>query len=602
MKHLFRKYRKHLWSYIAGSSIIFLIFLGILVFRTSQTSLIYKNVYIGNTCFGGLSKEKANILLASISNNILEKGATLYLNGDEISLKLQQYAADPDLTREIIKFNVEETVNKLYEVGRHPYNPLLNLKDTIDVLVAKKEIKAKVEFEKNNLSQYFQENLKEYEVPSKNASMQFDGDKIEITNEIVGSQINYDNLISIIEAQLALLERPYAAVNIIPKSPTIRKYEIADRIEDIEQALARTPFKIKFKDTVWEITKADLKKMLQFEKINDVAVLAISKNDFEKFTEEIKQEVNVPAKEAKFVIDENGKVKEFQTSQLGIALDGEGTRLALNNVLSNGFPTINAVVATDMPKVTTSNANDLGISTLLGIGESDFSGSPANRVHNIKTGAEKLNGLMIKPGEEFSLITALGKIDGENGFKPELVIKEGRTVPEFGGGLCQIGTTVFRGAFDSGFEITERSNHSYRVGYYEPAGTDATIYSPAPDLKFKNDTPGYVLIQTKIEGTKLYFEYWGTDDGREVVYTKPVIYNITSPPAVKYIYTNELPAGQKKKLETAHSGADAYFEYNVKYTDGREELSTTFFSHYRPWAEVWLVGTTSTPEKASGNI
>ncbi|PIR66526.1 MAG: hypothetical protein COU51_03225 [Parcubacteria group bacterium CG10_big_fil_rev_8_21_14_0_10_36_14] len=599
MRRLFKKYRKHIWSYVVGSSIIFLIFLGILFFRTSQTGVIYKNVYIGNAYFGGLSKEEAKILLSGTSNNLLEKGATLYFNGDEISLKLQQYATDPDLTREIIKFNVEKTVEKLYEVGRHSFNPLQNLKDTIDVLVAKKEIKAEVEFEENNLYQYFQENLKGYEVPSQNASIHFNGDKIEITNEIVGSQINYENLAKTINSQLSLLQRPYATVNIISKSPTIKKYEVEDRVEEINQALARTPFKIKYRDDIWEITRADLKKMLYFEKVDGVAVLAINKSNFEKFITQIKQVVNIPAKEAKFII-ENGRVKEFQTSQLGIAFDGERTRLALNNVLANGFPAVNAVIATDMPKITTSNANELGISTLLGIGESNFTGSPPNRIHNIQTGAEKLNGLLIKPDEEFSLITALGKIDAENGFKPELVIKEGRTVPEFGGGLCQIGTTVFRGAIDSGFNITERRNHSYRVSYYEPAGTDATIYNPSPDLKFINDTPSYVLIQTRIDGTKLFFEFWGTDDGREVVYTKPVIYNTTPPPAVKYIYTTELPVGQKKKLETAHAGADAYFEYNVKYPDNRKELATIFYSHYRPWAEVWLVGTTSTSEKTSG--
>jgi len=239
----------------------------------------------------------------------------------------------------------------------------------------------------------------------------------------------------------------------------------------------------------------------------------------------------------------------------------------------------------------------LGISDVLGTGTSDFKGSPRNRIHNIKTGAEILNGLLIKPGEKFSLITALGEIDGEHGFKQELVIKQNRTIPEFGGGLCQIGTTVFRTAIDGGLPIVERRNHSYRVSYYEPAGTDATIYSPSPDLKFSNDTGAHILIQTKIQGTKLIFEFWGKDDGREIAYTKPVIKNITNPPPPKYIKTTELPVGKKKKIETAHKGADAYFQYTVKYNDeNKEDINETFYSHYRPWAEVWMVGATSTDE------
>jgi hypothetical protein len=80
------------------------------------------------------------------------------------------------------------------------------------------------------------------------------------------------------------------------------------------------------------------------------------------------------------------------------------------------------------------------------IGTSNFKGSPVNRRHNIAVGAASVNGTLIAPGEEFSLLKTLGDIDAAAGYKPELVIKGGKTLPEFGGGLCQIGTTAFRAA------------------------------------------------------------------------------------------------------------------------------------------------------------
>jgi len=70
----------------------------------------------------------------------------------------------------------------------------------------------------------------------------------------------------------------------------------------------------------------------------------------------------------------------------------------------------------------------MGIKEIIGIGHSNFSGSPYNRRHNIATGANKLHGMLIKPNEEFSLITSLGDIDGENGYKQELVIKGNETI------------------------------------------------------------------------------------------------------------------------------------------------------------------------------
>jgi vancomycin resistance protein YoaR len=239
--------------------------------------------------------------------------------------------------------------------------------------------------------------------------------------------------------------------------------------------------------------------------------------------------------------------------------------------------------------VTVGDANLLGIRERLGVGTSNFKGSPKNRRHNIATGAAKLNGIIIPQGEEFSLVKALGEIDETTGYLPELVIKGDRTIPEFGGGLCQIGTTVFRAALAAGFPILERQSHSYRVRYYEPAGTDATIYPPKPDFRFKNDTPAAVVLFTRIEGDDLFFEFWGTSDGRKAARTDPKIFNITKPPAMKTIETEDLPPGKKKCTEVAHDGADTVFTYTVTMADGskREQV---FRSHYKPWQAVCLIG------------
>jgi vancomycin resistance protein YoaR len=183
----------------------------------------------------------------------------------------------------------------------------------------------------------------------------------------------------------------------------------------------------------------------------------------------------------------------------------------------------------------------------------------------------------------------LGPVDGEHGYLPELVIKGNKTTPEFGGGLCQIGTTVFRSALATGLPIVERTNHSYRVSYYEPAGTDATIYDPRPDFKFLNDTGHHILIQANLGKNDIAFEFWGTLDGRKVEQTKPVIYNIKPPPEAKLIETLDLPVGTKKCTEKAHAGADAAFTYTVTYSTG-EVKTQNFVSHYRPWGEVCLIG------------
>ena len=84
---------------------------------------------------------------------------------------------------------------------------------------------------------------------------------------------------------------------------------------------------------------------------------------------------------------------------------------------------------------------------------------------------------------------------------------------------------MFRAAVNAGLKITERFPHSFPVRYYNPQGFDATIYPPHPNLRFINDTPNNILIQSKIEGNHLSFEFFGTDDGRKTEILGPYVFD-----------------------------------------------------------------------------
>lgn len=298
------------------------------------------------------------------------------------------------------------------------------------------------------------------------------------------------------------------------------------------------------------------------------------------------------------------RVTKFVPDVKGVAVDWTGTAADLFVVLSENKTNVVAVrtIETD-PEVTLSSLNDLGIKEVIGFGTSEAKGSTSNRLHNITTGMSKINGTLIAPGETFSLIGALGPIDGTAGFTKELVIKDNKTTPEFGGGLCQIGTTTFRAAMGAGFPIVERRNHSYQVSYYFEngvSGTDATIYDPKPDFRFMNDTGNWVMLQTQISGVKLTFTFWGTRDGRTATRTIPKISNLVSPPPKQTIETTDLPVGKVKCTEKAHTGASAVFTYSVTYPDGTVKAQD-FKSVYKPWGEVCMIGVaaTSTPSGVS---
>jgi vancomycin resistance protein YoaR len=448
-----------------------------------------------------------------------------------------------------------------------------------------------------------------FELPTANAGLSYEKDPIikekinfKIEKEKLGKIINYDKSLKILKDNLAILNNSPITLYSKNSYPEIYSADTLNSVQEAEEIITIAPITMIYEDKNWEINKEALAGLLEIKikEENNIKKTYIGLG-LEKFTQyldkNILPEINQPPIDAKFELKE-GRVTEFIPSQDGLKVDIEKSLAAAEEeILNNNKKEVSLFVIKDKSKISIKDINDLGIREIIGTGKSNFSGSPSNRRHNIKVGADSLNGLLIKPGEEFSLIKALGSIDASSGYLPELVIKDNKTIPEYGGGLCQIGTTVFRGAIETGLPITLRRNHSYRVAYYEPAGTDATIYDPWPDLRFINDSDKHILIQSRIEGDDIYFDFWGTQDGRIIKKTDPVIYNIVKPGQTKLIETLDLAPGVKKCTERAHNGADAYFDYKVIYADGKIK-EERFTSHYVPWREVCLIGVEKLTEEA----
>jgi vancomycin resistance protein YoaR len=251
--------------------------------------------------------------------------------------------------------------------------------------------------------------------------------------------------------------------------------------------------------------------------------------------------VNQEPADSRFKL-EDGKVVLFALSEKGLKLDEAGSLEIIISSLKNRATgtKLDLPYAEIDPVMTSDSIDNMGIDTLLGEGRSNFKGSPKNRIFNINVATDRFDGVLIKPGEEFSFVKVLGEVDGEHGYLPELVIKQDKTEPEFGGGICQVSTTAFRAAIYSGLEITARRNHAYPVSYYNPQGMDSTVYIPKPDLRFKNDTPNYILIQTKIIGTELIFQFYGTSDGRKTTVIGPTILEKNPDGSMKTTFTQKI--------------------------------------------------------------
>ncbi len=234
-----------------------------------------------------------------------------------------------------------------------------------------------------------------------------------------------------------------------------------------------------------------------------------------------------------------------------------------------------------------------GIRALVTVGESNFAGSTLNRVHNISVGLRRFNGHLIAPGETFSFVETLGRVDASTGYRKELTIIGERTVPDYGGGLCQVSSTAYRGVWEYGFPIIRRKNHSYAVSYYAPQGTDATVYPPYVDMQFSNDSPGALLIQTHMdpETHRAYFLYYGTRDNRTAHVAGPYTWNHKSPPPPRTEQTTQIAPGTQRKVGEAVPGMDVAW-FRILRKDGKENIEGTY-SVYQARPLFWQIGVAS---------
>ncbi len=560
---------------------------------------IIPGIKIAGVNVGYMTPADAYEVLQKFTDSFEQRGIAIHAQSPRGEKKLDVYStliaiSDPDLTRRIFDFDIEKALKKAYQIGRVSFIERTRL--IIAFLKNDETTNLPLDFYLNTkeLRAILEEHFMTLEDHPRDASISINrnGD-IQIIPSQEGFKFLYDEAVAQFKDRLARISDTPIEIPLVYEKPSVVDQDIKESLERARQIISKTPFTITYENRKWQIDKRFLGKWLALERGPDEFIWAINKDTVRDYLKIIAQDIDIEPENARFAIA-GEKVSEFAPSKEGKKVDIEQNVAALEKNILDPLATSTAVeliATTTLPQITTENINTFGIRELIASGTSSYLGSPKNRRYNIQLGATQLNGILIKPDEEFSLLAALGEISEATGYLSELVIKGDRTVKEFGGGLCQIATTLFRAVLNAGLPIIQRQAHSFRVRYYEPpVGMDATVYNPWPDFKFINDTGNYILLQTRIEKNDLLvFEFYGTRDGRVTEMTSPIVWDIKEPDPPKFIESDELKPGEKKQVEKRVPGARAKFSRTVVYHDGKENKET-FVSKYRPWQEVWLVG------------
>jgi len=551
----------------------------VLILITGVLNLVYvgkayPRTRIGDLEVGGKSEGEVGKLVKELTFKILETKIILQGGGEQIEILPSEIS---------LSYNFEATVKRALAEGRNIFGGL----GIIKAVFFPSQVEADFEWDEERVNQIFLELEKQFNFPHQDAGIIIEGGKAEIMPAKNGSSFDVGENKKILASSLGHLKTAFpVSLNIKILFPEIAERDLVEIKKTIDQVLAE-PIVLVADGKEYSLSPEEVVNLIAFEKSDSKLDVNISKNLLLEKLKNIAAEVNQEAVDAKLKI-ENGKAVVFALAQDGKKLPEEENAEKISKEIKAGSHRIDLKIETKKALVSSENIDSLGIKELVATGESNFSGSPRNRIHNIYQGAAIFNGVIIKPNEVFSFNKILGEVSSKTGFLPEMVIKEDKTIPEYGGGICQVSTTLYRAALLAGFPILERTPHAYRVVYYEPAGLDATVYLPKPDLVFKNDTSSYILIQTAIEGTKLFFRLYGTKT-REVKIEGPQLSNITSPPPPLYEETDLLGSGEEKQVETAHNGATAVVWRKI-YQDGNLVKEESFTSYYSPWRAKILVG------------
>ncbi len=584
-------------------SIGFFLFLIIWLITIAATNIYYSNkifpgVFVADTDLSGLSIENAAIRLFTDLNPHYTKKLLLYYDGNPIEATSDQIGIQLDIgasVRKAYRYGRAGSIRSFFSyhlIGRFSQNKLAPV----------------VAFNQQKARDLLQQIAMEYDQPVQDAGLEMAGIEIRTVPSQEGKSLNIAESLNKISEQIE--KNNFSVINL---SVDRREPEIQDASEMAEAAweILSKPFNLVIPEGYpdaseeYRIEPEELAPMLAFQRAEGENPLSPGFHEemLVALLLDIATDANRNPLNARFMFnDETRELELLESARDGRELDIQATLSAIQQALETGKHSSDLIFNIINPQVeNTATAQDLGITELISEQSSYFYGSDSARIQNIQTAASEFHGLLVPPGAVFSMAEALEEVSLDKGYTEALIIFNGRTIEGVGGGVCQVSTTLFRTAFYAGFPINERHPHAYRVSYYEKtagnsrnpdlAGMDATVYVPLVDLKFTNDTPYWLLMETDVDpaASRITWKFYSTPDGRSVEFQTTGPINIVEPKKPLCIKNADLDPGELKRVDYEADGADVRVDRWV-YRDGDVLHQDTFYTHYQPWRAIYEYG------------
>lgn len=350
------------------------------------------------------------------------------------------------------------------------------------------------------------------------------------------------------------------------------------------------------------ITRYKDKKDLEHEPKKLEITFGTKEEDIEKYLSANADKVNQEAVDGGLV-RENGSFK-ITGGDEGIAVNVTKSAKAIADYIANEWDAKEASIAlsADVVQPRGSKEQLSKVKDVLGTFSTDYSSSSSGRAMNVSNGCSRINGALLYPGDVFSVYEAVSPFDAEHGYALAGSYENGTVVETYGGGICQVSTTLYNAVIRAELKINERYAHSMIVNYVKPS-MDAAIAGTVKDLKFENNTEAPIYIEGVTGGGVITFTIYGEETRspkREVIFESEIV-SENNPP-VQIQGSSSYNVGYVSVQQSAHVGKVARLWKIVK-EDGVEKSREEFNnSNYRASPKIIVVGTNTASDEARAYI
>jgi vancomycin resistance protein YoaR len=426
-----------------------------------------------------------------------------------------------------VGFNIDETVDKAYAVGREG-NILERLSERLRASFGGATIAPDIDYQAAKARGEVREIASQVNHPPTEANAKIYGSEVEVTEsrdgyelDLAATMASVDNAIDDMSGKTRLRG------DVLDPGVTTAEAEVAAK--KARGALSEQ-LTLKAEGKSWTLSPADLGSVLEVTRQDGKIDVSLNRDHLDGRLTNVYNDLTVKPVEASYDFDADGDIF-VKPSHEGRSVEGEKLIDSIQGGLFEGKREYEVPVTVAKPQFTTTELEAKKPTELQGTYRTNYTATTdqgQTRVENLKIASEAVSGTFVAPGQTFSMVEHVANLDYYNTH----VIVDGVETVDEGGGLCQVTSTLYNAALYAGMEITERTAHYSQLPYIRP-GMDATVWYGGPgtaddlDMKFKNTTDGYVLLQEYVSNDGyIYANVYGVPDKVEVEMSSEPVYRV----------------------------------------------------------------------------